>query len=166
MSSSYYDEEETEGASSCSNCLNPKMCVIFVCILPILAGGILIALSVADPCMEYNSKFRCTNPATNGDVCCPQPCSEVSRGTDSSCFETSLWTGFFTLGVVLCAAGFVILIAYIIGCKVREHRKRNDFVSVDNSWASENSKSYRREKNAYTVTYDTYPPTYHSHGPQ
>ena len=167
-SSSFYDTDGGEEEGSCSGCLNAKMCVIFVCVLPILAGGILMSLSMADPCMEYNSKYRCTNALTNKDECCPQPCDSIKDTESSGCFETSLWTGFFTLGVVLCAAGIVILTAYIIGYKVREHRMQNDFVTVENSWGSENnsSKSYRREKNAYTVTYDTYPPTYHSHGPQ
>ena len=81
------------------------------------------------------------------------------------CDEVSMFGGFIAFGILLCGVGVVIFLVVRVVTYLKD-RGKDEYDEVPSEKNTNGSSTYKRDSKAYTVTYDTYPPTYHSHGPQ
>ena len=154
---SYQDQNDPEGGKCCPA---SKIIPAVAGLTPVLFGIAVLLFGFFDPCnMEIGLETLCSVNGT--DYCCETDNCDVF-GMMEKCEEVRVFGGFLFIGLGLVGVGvlaFVLLYA-IFWCRNRKKAEEDDDLY------STDTKSYKREKNAYTVTYDTYPPTYHSHGPQ
>mmetsp|Transcript_14984 Transcript_14984/g.20946 ORF Transcript_14984/g.20946 Transcript_14984/m.20946 type:complete len:161 (-) Transcript_14984:102-584(-) len=160
MSTSIYDSDVYEDEGAPTHCCNIKVVVLVVCILPLLAGVALIIVSLFVPCLEYGP-HECT--IDGKDFCCDLACDEESNGF-LTCDEVDIWSEFFVFGLILCgvSVGVFVVVSVVYYLRSRSD-SGGEFIPIADQGPS---STYKRDENAYTVSYDTYPPTYHSHGPR
>lgn len=169
QNSSYYQleiGEEEEDTVTTRHCCNAKRVITILSIVPVVVGVILILIGAFLPCIE-SFQYECTHDY-GVRTCCSAPCDIMIQGDPDSigdCDEVSLFGGFFVFGILLCGAGVVVFLVVRIVTYLKDKGK-GEYDEIASSTPSSSSSSYKRDSKAYTVTYDTYPPTYHSHGPQ
>eukprot|EP00211_Chloroparvula_japonica_P010339 CAMPEP_0119123080 /NCGR_PEP_ID=MMETSP1310-20130426/3139_1 /TAXON_ID=464262 /ORGANISM="Genus nov. species nov., Strain RCC2339" /LENGTH=106 /DNA_ID=CAMNT_0007112829 /DNA_START=287 /DNA_END=607 /DNA_ORIENTATION=- len=101
------------------------------------------------------------------DRCCVGGCPTLGNITgggtaDLQCEDLQKFGGFLVISLVLISLGLVIIAALQLAIFVKRRLRRKDSVEVINS----STGDWKPDKDAYTMSYDTYPPTYQSHGPQ
>ena len=161
-SSYHYEDDGEDDDGVAHHCCNAKRVIIGLVLIPIFIGVALIIVDLILPCLQ-SYDYYCAD-AQDQDVCCNLPCNEYAWDDDTLslgiCEEVHRFQGLFLLGLLVCLVGIAIfLVVTIIHCIKRA------FLG-DDSYEEIESKEYKRDEKAYTVSYDTYPPTYHSHGPQ
>jgi hypothetical protein len=159
-----YENEEEETVTT-RHCCDAKRMVTLLSIIPIVIGVILILIGAFFPCVE-SYQYECTHDF-GVRTCCSATCDIMLQGDPNSvgdCDEVSLFGGFFVFGILMCGVGVVVFLVFRVVTYVKD-KDKDDYEEVSGT-SSTSTSTYKRDSKAYTVTYDTYPPTYHSHGPQ
>jgi len=159
----YLDENDDGDTVATRHCCNAKRVVTILSIIPIIVGAILILIGSLFPCIE-SFQYDCTHDF-GVRMCCSAPCDVMIQGDSDSigdCDAVDLFGGFFVFGILMCGVGVVVFIVV----RLVTYLKGKDKDVYDEIPSGSASSTYKRDSKAYTVTYDTYPPTYHSHGPQ